>query len=191
MPSAAYRHWTAIRAGILDDIETAHLAVGGTGRGRRLALLQVTRAYTVLLSAEFQGFCRDLHDECIDAIKSAIPLSLQSIIDREFAYNRLLDRGNPNPGNIGADFNRLGIKFWDVLEKHDGRVAGWKRSLALLNEWRNAIAHHVYDPARLGTIHLRVRKVREWRAACGQLARVFDSVLRTHLLAVTGLEPWS
>ncbi|HEY3789189.1 MAG TPA: HEPN domain-containing protein [Urbifossiella sp.] len=191
MPSAAYRHWKTVRAAILNDVEAALNAVGGSGRGRRLALQQINRAYAVLLSAEFQGFCRELHDECIDAIKSPIPASLQPIINREFAFNRLLDRGNPNPGNIGADFNRFGIKFWEELDKADSRVSAWKRSLEFLNDWRNAIAHHVYDVARLGTMVLRVHQVREWRTACDRLARTFDSILREHLESITGMRPWS
>lgn len=41
------------------------------------------RAYAVLLSSEFQGFCRDLHDECAERlVDSVIPLTLRSVLRR-------------------------------------------------------------------------------------------------------------
>jgi hypothetical protein len=192
MPSASYRHWRTSRASALHDIETALAAVGGVGRGRRVAHQQVTRAYAVLLSAEFQGFCRDLHTECVESIKAAVPAALQPVIEREFAFNRLLDRGNPTPGNIGSDFNRLGVEFWPKVLAADLRAATWQRKLELLNSWRNAIAHNDYDRTKLGgTIVLRTAAVREWRRACTRLARLFDVVLPGHLHTVTGTLPWS
>jgi hypothetical protein len=191
MPSASYRHWRTTRAVVLDDIESAHAAVGGSGRVRRVALQQVTRAYAVLLSAEFRGFCRDLHDECIEAVKAAVAGPLQPIMDREFALSRFLDRGNPTPGNIGSDFNRLGLSFWPSVLAAEPHSGAWQHTLDLLNAWRNAIAHNDYDPTKLGrTIVLRVAQVREWRQTCSRLARVFDRVLRQHLIAITGVVPW-
>lgn len=191
MTSASYHHWLTVRAAALDDVEAALSAVGGSGRGRRLALQQVNRAYVVLLSAEFQGFCRDLHNECSEHFISLVPVAVQDVVRLQFLSSRLIDRGNPNPGNIGADVNRFGIKFWAELGKADLRTVDDRRELEKLNEWRNAIAHHEYDPHRLGgTIVLRVRQVRGWRWACDRLARTFDTVLRQHLGTVTGVLPW-
>lgn len=191
MPSASYRRWRTVRAAALNDIEVAHALVGGSDRGHRVALQQVTRAYAVLLSAEFQGFCRELHRECADAIKAVTPAAVQAVIERQFLYNRLLDRGNPNPGNVGSDFNRLGIDFWPEIKRVFTEVASWRGDLDGLNAWRNAIAHHDYDRARLGdTIILRAALVRRWRRSCGRLARAFDRVMRDHLHTLTGTLPW-
>jgi hypothetical protein len=66
MPSLALQDWSARRAAALDEIEHAHRSVGGTGPGRRYLTQQINQAYAVLLSSEFQGFCRDLHMECAD-----------------------------------------------------------------------------------------------------------------------------
>jgi hypothetical protein len=61
MPSLAYREWITTRADALGEIEQAHAAVGGTGRGRRYATQQINQAYAVMLASQFQGYCRDLH----------------------------------------------------------------------------------------------------------------------------------
>lgn len=49
--------------GALGEIAAAHTAVGGQGSGRRYATQEINHAYAVLLSSQFQRFCRDLHTE--------------------------------------------------------------------------------------------------------------------------------
>ena len=61
---------------ILDEIDAAHAAVRGPVQGRRAATLRLTHAYVLLLSAQFQRFCRDLHAEAY-----AQALSEQSIVE--------------------------------------------------------------------------------------------------------------
>src|SRR3954467_7429658 len=111
MPSVAYRRWVTVRAAALDEVEAAHAAVAAAGRGG-FATRQVNHAYALLLSAEFQGFCKDLHRECVEHLLTVIPTALHEVVRTQFLLNRLLDRGNPNPGNIGSDFGRFGIKLW-------------------------------------------------------------------------------
>src|SRR5579884_2178893 len=65
VPSAAFQEWSTVRAASLDEVENAHRSVGGTGPGRRYATQQINQAYAVLLSSQFQAFCRDLHTECV------------------------------------------------------------------------------------------------------------------------------
>lgn len=105
----------------------------------------------------------------------------------EFSYHRTLDRGNPTPGNLGTDFNRLGIRFWPEVLVVDTRNAGRRQALEELAVWRNAIAHQDFDPARLGgRTALQLRQVRGWRTACQSLARSFDQVMRNHLKSLFG-----
>ena len=66
MPSYALNIWKNSRATKLDYMENLHRQIGGTGRGRRFTTEQINHLYAVVLSGEFQGFCRDLHDECSD-----------------------------------------------------------------------------------------------------------------------------
>ncbi len=191
MPSNSLQHWQESRRIKLDEILEAHRAVGGAGRGRRYATEQVNHAYAVLLSSQFQGFCRDLHSECVHHIVQQVPAALQNVLRGELVRDRKLDRGNPNPGNIGADFARLGLRIWDSMKALDRRNDARKQLLDQLNEWRNAIAHQHFDPTRLGgDPTLRLSDVNGWRRACNQLAQAFDSVTRTHLGALLGSLPW-
>src|SRR4051794_1624106 len=107
MSSHSLSRWEVERSRAIDEIAFAHASVGGSGRGRRYATHQINQAYAVLLSSQFQGFCRDLHSECIDYIVAETPIHLQIVLREQFLYGRKLDTGNPNPGNIGADFGRF------------------------------------------------------------------------------------
>jgi hypothetical protein len=192
MPSNAYREWITVRAAALDEIARAHVAVGGSKRGRRYATQQINRAYAVLLASQFQGYCRDLHSECVDHLLVGIDPRLFPILHAEFRRERLLDRGNAQPGSIGADFKRIGIDgFWEKAITHDSANADRRNLLDELNTWRNAIAHQRFDPAKLGnTVRLQLAKVRQWRSACRGLAQSFDEVARQHIVIVTGHSPW-
>src|SRR5258707_9256301 len=103
MPSNSLLRWRGERTAALDEIEAAHANVGGKGRGRRYATQQINRAYAVLLSSEFQGFCRDLHSECTDHVVATAPAHTQRVIRTQFLWGRSLDRGNPQAGAIGTD----------------------------------------------------------------------------------------
>jgi hypothetical protein len=192
MPSIALQEWVSVRSVRLDEIENAHRSVGGTGPGRRYATQQINHAYAVLLSAQFQAFCRDLHTESVQAVVTGVTTPpFQLALRIELLSNRKLDRGNPNPGNIGADFSRLGLGFWSLVDALDARNPGRKVFLEELNAWRNAIAHQDFNPALLGgSVTLPLAKVRGWRSACNGLTAAFDEVLRQYLSALTGSSPW-
>ena len=192
MPSISLQEWNNTRAARLDEIEHAHARVGGTGPGRRYATQQINQAYAVLLSSQFQGFCRDLHSESLDHIVRAVrPVALQTALRAEFVFRRTLDTGNPNPGNIGSDFNRFGLLFWSEVRGHDTRNEQRQKALGELNEWRNAIAHQDFDPAKLGgTTTLQLSQVREWRGAVSGLARSFDVTLSRYIATLVGAAPW-
>src|SRR2546430_14989733 len=112
MSSLALGDWLGRRAAALDEIEHAHRSVGGTGPGRRYLTQQINQAYVVLLSSQFQGFCRDLHAECADHLVAPVvsPVLLAAYRDN-LLFGRKLDTGNPNRGNIGSDFKPLGVSF--------------------------------------------------------------------------------
>jgi hypothetical protein len=191
MPSISLERWRNERLVALNELQCAHKSVGGTGRGRRYATQQINQAYAVLLSSQFQGFCRDLHSERADYFVQSIPAGLlRTAVRNALVENRKLDKGNPNPGNIGTDFNRFGLPFWDEVRNLDIRKQGRQNRLEELNAWRNAIAHQDFDPAVLGATVLRIQRVREWRSACSQLGHWFDEVMRSQLLAVNGNLPW-
>ncbi len=192
MPSTSYRQWLGTRFDALNQIAHAHTAVGGSQRGRRFATQEINRAYAVLLASQFQGFCRDLHSECVDHLVNCLtPSTLQPIIRLEFTRNRQLDRGNAQAGSIGADFGRLGVDFWPRVDSQHPGNPDRRSSLEEMNNWRNAIVHQDFDPARLGgTTTLHLNQVRNWRRACEQLAGSFDEVMRLHVQSMVGAAPW-
>jgi RiboL-PSP-HEPN len=194
MASVSYDQWRTTRAKDLAQIAKAHAAVGGTKRGRRYATQQINHAYAVLLASQFQGFCRDLHTECVTHVLSSITSNptTQLLIRAEFTRNRRVDRGNAQPASLEEDFGRFGMtKFWGELQKVDARSTIWKDQLENLNHWRNAIAHQDFDPTKLGgTTNLRLATVRRWHAGCRRLARTIDEAMRRQLQVVTGTFPW-
>lgn len=192
MPSVSLSRWRVLRAASLEQVEIGHTAIGGTGRGARYARQQLNRSYCVLLAAEFQGFCRDLHDEAITAMVSPLPQPYQVIVFREFARGRQLDRGNANPSNLGTDFTRLGFECWQEFDVIEPRGPRLRRLMEEMNAWRNAVAHSDYDPAKLGgTITLTIARVRRWRRACNRVARVLDRVVADHIQQTAGIRPWT
>src|SRR5262249_44984004 len=142
MPSLSLQRWFAERALALDDIEGAHRSVRGAGPGARAATQQINQAYTLLLSGQFQGFCRDLHSEGADNF--VVPVAdpdLTEMLRGNLLFGRKIDRGNPNPGNLGSDFGRFNFAFWSLVEAHRPQNLTRKAALEEMNDWRNAIAH--------------------------------------------------
>lgn len=196
MPSLALLRWRSRREPELDELEAAHQAVGGSSRGRRYATLRVNHAYAVLLSSAFQAYCRDLHSEAVDYLVDALALPPASpmalLFRRQMTQGRKLDTGNPNPGNLGADFGRVFVDpkdFWKQVigTPPDAVMETRKKKLERLNLWRNAIAHQ--DWSEVGP-SLWLSDVRAWRAVCRTLATRFDLVVGDELRASTGKAPW-
>ena len=196
MPSNSLLRWRGAAQADLDDIVDAHASVAGAARGRRAATAQVNQAYAVLVSSHFQRFCRDLHSEAIQHVAAALTEPwARPMMKLRLTEGRKLDSGNPNPGNIGSDFNRFGFNLWSRMADLDKRTAGRKAKLERLNRWRNAIAHQDFgDPVGLdlggGRTDLGLADVAGWRAACDQLATTMDAAVLAHLSALAGGPPW-
>lgn len=104
---------------------------------------------------------------------------------------RKLDRGNPNPSNLGSDFGRFGFDFWNVIRATDARNELRQRHLESLSAWRNAIAHQDFNTTVLVPAPpLRLSAVRQWRSACNALARSMDRLVADELAALVGTRPW-
>lgn len=192
MPSRSLTTWYAGARRALDEIEAAHRAVGRTGPGSRYAAQQINQAYVLLLSSRFQRFCRDLHSECAEHLVPGLaPPEVQVIFRRQLLLGRKLDTGNPNPGNIGSDFDRFELGFWPAVVAYDPQNRTRQRLLATMNLWRNAVAHQdLSRPDLHGRDQLTLAEVRRWRGACEQLAVDFERVMYDYLVHVTGVAPW-
>lgn len=193
MPSRSLRTWKVSSRKALDEIEAAHRAVRRLRQsGRRYAAQQISQAYVVLLASQFQRFCRELHAQCVDHVSTATSTADVGLVLRtQLTQGRKLDTGNPNPGNIGSDFGRFGLPFWEEVRSRNPRNPGRQEQLEKLMRWRNAVAHQ--DFSRLGSDGRReitFTEVRTWRRACAMLALDFDAVMHAHLVKITGRKPW-
>jgi len=189
VPSNSRIRWEAEHVPALDEIEAAHVGVGGRGPGRRYATQQVNHAYAVLLASRFQAFCRDLHSEVTDHMANAAPVGiLRDVLRDRLLDNRQLDRVNAQPGSIGSDFNRFGLNLWQELYGLHAYNEERNRKLERLNRWRNAIAHQ--DFTDLAGETLSLQDVRGFRSACAALVKAMDRVMRKHLRAVARRNPW-
>ena len=190
--SRSLRRWQSRNRRALDAIDIAYHAVGSTVQRRRSAEQQIKQAYVVLLSSWFQAFCRDLHTECIEHLTTTISHpTVRMIVRQRMMEGRKLESGNPNPGNLGADFGRLGIELWPALLARDHQAKARQDALGELNRWRNAVAHQDFSSASLqGRKQVRLTEVRQWRQVCESLAVDFERVMYDHLLSATGTRPW-
>ena len=190
--SRSLRRWQSRNRRALDAIDVAYRAAGSTAQRRRSAEQQIKQAYVVLLSSWFQAFCRDLHTECIEHLTTTISHpTVRMIVRQRMMEGRKLETGNPNPGNLGADFGRLGIELWPALLARDHQARARQDALGELNRWRNAVAHQDFSSASLqGRKQVRLTEVRQWRQVCESLAVDFERVMYDHLLSATGTRPW-
>ena len=193
MPSLSLQRLVEAPTALLDDIERAHRFVRGSGLGARAATEQINQAYVVLLSAQFQAFCRNLHSECAEYYVKSIPdPDLRNILLLNMVYGRKIDHGNPNAGNIGSDFGRMVPSFWIIVDAQRPRNPLRRIALEELNKWRNAIAHQDFDATMIksGRLRLTLMRIQNWRKACDGLARSFEHIMKDDLQRRTGIAPW-
>lgn len=153
---------------------------------------ELSHAVLLRLAAEFQGFCRDLHNECIEVFVAALGLTdrrLELILaTQNMRSGRRLDSGNANRDTIAQDFSRFGLRVWPELEKSFPEVAPeWNSVLRLLNTARNGLAHDVddkLDQLRREGHALTMSTALEWRLSLDGLANGMDTVCGAHLRAL-------
>jgi hypothetical protein len=193
MPSRSLIRWQTDQRAALDQIDAAHSAVGGAGRGRRYATQQINQAYAMLLSSQFQSFCRNLHSEAVDHVCGPVGAGgpRLDLLRLRLMAGRKLDKGNPNPGNIGEDFWFFDLDLWDAVRRRGSLNRRRQQYLEELNVWRNAIAHQDFTDQRLrGRTAIRLGDVQSWRRACDALAVEFDAAVGAHLRTIVGANPW-
>ena len=145
------------------------------------------RAYVAMLSAHFQGFCRDLYSEGAQLITLAVPLQFQMHVQRQSITDLKLNTGNPHLQNLAHDFDRLTGDLRTHLQS-DPANALRLNHLAELNTWRNYVVHHgvVAPPGP----PLSLALVQGWQTSCDGLATELDRIVYDELNATLGVAPW-
>ncbi len=185
MPSAALQSWLTDRIPRLDEIDTQCAASLARVPPNLHLQEENLRGYIVLLSAHFQGFCRDLYTESAQIVVSRVRASLQNIVQTQFATNCALDHGNPNLQNVKKDFERF--DFTLNLDAADPSNPMRLRHLAELNKWRNIATHHGdVPPPGLPTL----ADLRVWKDSCHGLAASLDGIIYNRLRKILRRAPW-
>jgi RiboL-PSP-HEPN len=186
VPSASLQQWQSDRMPRLHHFELQCLAsLAAVPRNAQL-IEENLRGYVVLLSAHFQGFCRDLCTEAAQIIASKVRPTLAPLIQNQFTAHRKLDRGNANLEHLKLDFDRFGLDLKHDL-KLDAANVPRLADLTNLNRWRNAAAHQGAAP---GNIPLDVASLHAWRASCDGLATSLDNIVYNHLSRLLRRSPW-
>jgi hypothetical protein len=188
--SRSLKTWQVQQLSRLDELETAHAAVGGTKPGRRYTTTQINHALVVAIAAQFQAYCRNLHSEAVGVIVAEIAdAGLQGVVQGGMTSNRRLDQANANFDNIAADFERVGVDIWGRARKRNRTTSKRIKRLRELMDWRNAIAHQDFNKLG-GRTEARLGEARGWRSTCNGLVQTFDLVVADYLEDLTGTRPW-
>lgn len=195
MPSAAKGEWDTTAKSRLDELERVHADAHGTGRGRRWGTQQLNRSLFVVLVAQFQTYCRDLHDEATAVHKAAANERQAEVLGTLLTQGRKLDVHNPQPAALGSDFGRLGFKFVDALKAEGADIEDALERLDLLVKFRNAVAHgnesELEQLISGGHIKATLTSYRTYRKTLSKLVVTMDRVVAAEL--ASGLQippPW-
>lgn len=186
MVSAALLRWQSHQSFRLSEIEAQCAASLAIAPSQPDLVDENLRGFVLLLSAHFQGFCRDLYSECALVVVSKVKPSLQVLIQAQFTAQRKLDYGNPNFQNLKQDFERFGFHL--DLDSYDPSNALRLHHLAEMNKWRNVAAHHGTVPS--GSTPLSLPLLQTWRTSCDGLAVSLDGFMYDGLKKLLKRSPW-
>ncbi len=186
MPSASLARWSDDRMPRLAEVASQCASSHAAPPANPSLAEENVRGFILLLSAHFQGFCRDLYTECSQIIASRVRPTLETLIQRQFSAHRVLDHGNPNLENIKRDFDRFGFSL--DLAASDPANHARLADLKELNKWRNIAAHHgTVPPGGPPTL----AEVRGWRGSCDGLGTSLDGIMYNRLRSILRRRPWT
>lgn len=195
MASAAKVEWDTTGQRRLDELERVHADAFGTGPETRWGAHQLKQSLFVVLVAQFQTYCRNLHDEATDVHVSQANVHQADLIRRLLTQGRKLDVHSPRPGSLGSDFARLGFELIPTLKVQDARASDALARLDLLVRFRNAVVHgnesELASTVASGEIAATLTWYRRYRGTLNQLVGTMDRVVAAELaLGLQITPPW-
>ena len=147
------------------------------------------------LVAQFQTYCRDLHDAAIEVHVTAADANQADLLRALLTQGRKLDVQNPQPAALGSDFGRFGIQLIPALRAHDPAMADSLESLDRLVRFRNAVAHgnesELAGIVASGVIGTNLRSYRWYRRMLEGLVGSMDRVVGAELASRLQIPaPW-
>ena len=188
MPSTALLRWQTDRLIRLSEIEAQCIATAALAPPNANLADENLRGFVMLLSAHFQGYCRDLYSECVQIVAASTMPSMQNMIQNQCLSGRQLDAANPRYAAIRKDFERFGLDLAASLASDPANPLRITH-LDHLNSWRNYAAHHQVSTPTVGGPFV-VATVQVWRLSCDGLAAELDRVMYNQLQQLTGVAPW-
>jgi hypothetical protein len=186
VPSAALLRWQNDRMPRLAAVDAHCTAAAALAPPNPRLAEESLRAYVLLLSGHFQGFCRDLYTECAQVFVAQAPAPLQATVQSQFLAELKLNSNNPTVETLRKDFERFALALDFAADPANGpRVT----HLGHLNKWRNAVAHQ-RPTAPAGVPPLTLAGVQHWRVACDELATWLDAFMYNEVRAIVGTAPW-
>lgn len=193
--SSALTAWRTDGLERLRELESVHVLATGHGPGRRWGTQQLNRSLFVALMAQFQAYCRDLHDQAVAVNVAAAAPGHQVLLQTLLTQGRKLDVGNPRKGALGSDFGKFGFAFIADLQAEGADTSRRLDMLEDLVDFRNAVGHG--DEAKIdeleATTAIRSTKLSytRHRQALNALAGTMDRVVAQKLVALLGgNRPW-
>jgi hypothetical protein len=185
-PSQALKDWNSTRRSKLDKVEARCVWAAGLVPADPEMESEHLRAYVTLLSAHFQGFCRDLYSEAstqvVDRIKR---VRLRPIFLAQFAAALKLEKMNPTLDALVDDFGRLGIGNLRTAIGTGPPADAHKARLTDMNRCRNKCAHG--EPV---IPELLLPNIQDWRNSCDWLATRLNDVVYDTLWVAFRRAPW-
>lgn len=193
--SIAKGEWDTTAQARLDELEKIHRDARGPGPGRRWGTEQLNRSLFLVLVAQFQTYCRGLHDEAVDVYVSAANPRQAVVLRSLLTQGRHLDNRKPRPGTLGRDFGRLDIELLPTLRAARSTAAYGVDGLEALIDFRNAVAHgnesELAGIVATGRVRATLKSYRAHRRALDDLVSTMDHVVSTELAKELQIaEPW-
>lgn len=182
--------WHSARADKIDELVAAHHTVSSAGSGPQYSTKQLTHQLFVALAAQFQGYCRELHELAILAFADGLAppgdprlVSVRSL----YVRNQRLSTGNASWDNLCSDFKLFQMSFFKELKAmYPTEAEDWKSLIEKLNDTRNAVAHSdetklvgLPDPVTLQTFLT-------WRSTLTSVVSGIDRVVEAYLQNTIG-----
>ena len=185
-PSQALQAWNHLRQDRLTKLEARCVWAAGLAPPDPAMVDEHLRAYVTLLSAHFQGFCRDLYTEAAVKVVSRIKQKrLRPIVESQFLTGLKLEKSNPTLDTLTEDFRRFGISNLRAevgtappADVHKGR-------LTAMNDCRNKCAHGVPVIPELVLLNIQ-----DWRNSCDWLASQLNEIVYNYLRLAFRATPW-
>lgn len=154
---------------------------------------QLNRSTFVALVAQFQTYCRNVHDDAIEVHADEANPRQVEVLRLLLTQGRKLDAGNPRSSALGSDFDRLGFRLIPALRAEGGTVSATLADLDVLVDFRNAVSHgnesELAAIVARGSIAATIVSYRHFRKRISALVVTLDRVVAKQLGVVLGVAP--